>query len=82
MDCLLTSFVHTFPSTCDRPGMTIDCWDASLFISGGMRKIRNVRVLTSNFTRPVWNIAASHRLPSLSASRASEPKGAPGLMTG
>ena len=38
-DCRLTSFVHTLPSNCDCPGITIDCWVASSFMPGGIGNI-------------------------------------------
>src|ERR1700704_3062929 len=72
---------HTLPSTCEYCGLTMLTCAASMFCSAGRFHVVNFVVLRSNLTMVAWYMLPSHRLPSRSVRRASDPVGNPGLLT-
>src|SRR5262245_37200085 len=73
---------HTLPSTCDASGRTMFTCEASMLYSGGIGQAVNRSAFGSNRTIAAWYMLPSHRLPSLSIRRPSEPFGKSGLCTG
>src|SRR3982074_683946 len=74
--------VHTLPSTFMCEGDTIESWVDADCHSLGKANPCAVLVLRSKRVMPAWYIMATHRLPSGSNSRSSEPFGCSALSTG